>query len=239
MIEFSEKISKKIEDLEFIEKLTCTEISKHISERKELHKVVEKMLWIFGEKYLDSTQLLSDTNLQNNLKKLREEILIYRGNKKDDNINIEIDKKARSITDLFIYSEKPIDEVRREVLIVELKASKVKISPVELQQVKKYAREVEQSKFYSEDLNFHIILISSEINKDAKFETDGIVKPRENPYFFFQNENKNITISVMKWSHLIETNKRKLRYLSSKLRVKDIGVEKKLKMILMRLDLIM
>lgn len=78
-------------------------------------------------------------------------------------------------------------------------------------------------------MNFNIILISSEINKDAKFEIDGTPKPRENPYFFFQNENKNITISVMKWAHLIETTKRKLSFLSSKLKVKDIGVEEKIK----------
>jgi hypothetical protein len=229
VIEFSEKVSKKIEDLEFVEKLTCSEISKHIAERKELHKVIEKTLWIFGEKYLDSTKLLSDTNLENNLKALREANLLYKPSKKDDNINTEIDAKARSITDLFIYSEKPIDEVRREVLIVELKAPKVKISPVELQQVKKYAREIEESSFYSEDINFHIMLISSEINKAGKYEIGAMPKPRENPYFYFQNENKNVTISVMKWAHLVETNKRKLSYLSAKLKVKDVGVEEKIK----------
>lgn len=229
VIEFSEKVSKKIEDLVFVEKLTCSEMSKHVAERKELHKVLEKTLWIFGEKYLDNTKLLSDTNLENNLKKLREENLLYKPNKKEDNINTEIDVKSRSITDLFIYSEKPIDEVKREVLIVELKAPKVKISPIELQQVKKYAREVEESSFYSDDINFHIVLISSEINKAGKYEIDATPKPRENPYFYFQNENKNITISVMKWAHLIEGNKRKLSYLSSKLKVKDVGVEEKIK----------
>ena len=32
----------------------------------------------------------------------------------------------------------------------------------------------------------------------------------------------------MRWAQLIETNKRKLSFLSSKLKVKDIGVEKKI-----------
>jgi hypothetical protein len=228
VIDFSEKVSKKIEDLEFIEKLVCTELSKHVAERKELHKVLEKCLWIFCEKYLDNTRLLSDTNLENNLKKLREATLIYKANKKEDNISTDVDAKAKSITDLFLYSEKPIDEVRREVLIVELKAPKVKISPIELNQVMTYARQIEESSFYSEDINFHIILISSEFNKTAKFQIDGTQKPRENPYFFFQNEHKNITISVMRWAHLIETNKRKLSYLSSKLKVKDVSVEEKI-----------
>ena len=44
-----------------------------------------------------------------------------------------------------MYSEKILDVKHREVLVVELKAPKVKISPKELQQVMKYAREIEKS----------------------------------------------------------------------------------------------
>ena len=228
IIEFSERVSKKLEDLDFIEKLTCTEISKHVAERKELHKVLEKMVWIFGEQYLDNTALLSDTNLENNLKKLRETTLTYKADKKEDNISTDVTGKAKSITDLFLYSEKPIDGVKREILVVELKAPKVKLSNLEIQQAMKYARQIEESSFYSEDMNIHIILISSEINKDTKFQLSGISKPRGNPYFYFQNENKNITVSVMRWGQLIEMNKRKLSYLSGKLKVKDIDVEEKI-----------
>lgn len=228
VIEFSEKVSKKLEDLDFIEKLTCTEISKHVAERKELHKILEKMVWIFGEQYLDNTTLLSDTNLENNLKKLREQDLLPKPNKKDDNISLEISPKSKSITDLFLYSEKPIDGIKREILVVELKAPKVKISHVELQQAMKYARHIEESAFYSEDMNVHIILVSSEINNDTKFELKGIQKPRENPFYYFQTESKNITISVMRWAQLIELNKRKLSYLSSKLKIKDVDIEEKI-----------
>lgn len=228
MVEFSERVSRKIEDIEFIEKLVCTEISRHVLERKELHKVLEKMLWLFGEKYLDNTRLLSDRNLENNLRQMREDTLLYKPQKKEDNIN-PVESKLKSITDLFLYSEKPIDEVRREVLIVELKAPRVKISPIELQQVVKYARQIESSRFYSEDINFHIILISSEINNDAKYALENAQKPRDNPYFYISNQNKNIVISVMKWGQLLETNKRKLKYLSTQLNIKDVSVEQKIK----------
>ncbi|MDB5120018.1 MAG: hypothetical protein JWN56_1236 [Sphingobacteriales bacterium] len=228
VIEFSEKVSKKMEDLEFIEKLTCTEISKHVAERKELHKVLEKMLWVFGEQYLDNTTLLSDTNLENNLQKLREQNLIYKPNKKEDNISLNVSPKAKSITDLFLYSEKPIDGIKREILVIELKAPRVKISHIELQQAIKYARQIEESSFYSEDMNVHIILISSEISKDSKFVLDGTPKPRDNPFFYFQNETKNITISVMRWAQVVELNKRKLSYLSAKLKIKDVYIEEKI-----------
>ncbi|WGQ09740.1 ATP-binding protein [Pedobacter gandavensis] len=228
IIDFSERVSKKLEDLNLLEKLTCTEISKHIAERKELHKVLEKMVWVFGEQYLDNTTLLSDTNLENNLKKLRGKIFTYKPDKKEDNISEEVKGTAKSITDLFLYSEKPIDGVKREILVVELKAPKVKISSIEIQQAMKYARQIEESPFYTEDMNVHIILISTDINKDTQFNIKGIQKPRGNPFFYFQNENKNIVVSVMRWAQVIEINKRKLNYLSGRLKIKDIDVEEKI-----------
>ena len=181
VIEFSEKVSRKMEDLEFIEKLTITEVAKHVAERKELHKVLEKTLWIFGEQYLDNRTLLSDKSLENNLRALREQNMEFKPSAKEDNVNTDVQKKVKSITDLFLYSEKPIDEVRREVLIVELKAPKVKLGVTELQQVLRYAEEIESSNFYTDDITFHIILISSEINRTAKYQLEGITKPRENP----------------------------------------------------------
>lgn len=228
IIEFSEKVSRKVEDIDFLEKITCTDVSKHVAERKELHKVLEKMLWIFGEQYLDSTNLLSDKNLENNLKELAEKTMKYKADKKLDNVSSEKSSKVKSITDLFIYNEKPIDGVKREVLVVELKSPKIKISQTELNQAMRYAQEIEQSSFFSEDINYHIILVSSEISNNAKFQLKGIQKPRENPYFFFVSENKNITISVMRWGQIIEMNKRKLSYLSSKLKIKDVDIEEKI-----------
>ena len=229
VIEFSEKVSKKMEDLQFIEKLTVTELAKHVAERKELHKVLERMLWIFGEQYLDNTALLSDKNLENNLRALREQTMAYKPSAKEDNINTGIQPKAKLITDLFLYSEKPVDELRREVLVVELKAPKVRIGPTELQQVIRYAEAIENSAFYSADISFHVVLISSEINKTAKYQFEGIPKPRENPYFYWKNVPGNIMISVVRWGQLLENNKRKLRYLSAQLQVRDKRVEQKIK----------
>lgn len=223
IIEFSDKVSRKMEELEFIEKIVYSEISKNVKERKELHKFLEKMLWIFGEEYNDSTKLLSDKNLENNLKKLRDDCLEYKASKKDDNI-AEIEKSIKSITDLFMYSEKILDAKHREVLVVELKAPKVKISPKELQQVMKYAREIEKSSVTPSNVRFKILLVSSTINDDASFEIKG---EEDNPYLYFRSKNKNIEIWVMKWSDVIENIKRKLKYMSNILEVKDVDVQEK------------
>lgn len=227
IIEFSDKVSNKIEDIEFLEKLVYSEISKSVKERKELHKFLEKMLWVFGEEYNETTKLLSDKNLEKNLKQLRDDCMIYKPSKNDDNISEKIEKPIKSITDLFMYNERILDYKRREVLIVELKAPKVKISPKEISQVMKYAREIEKSGSFSRDINFKILLISSEINGDAKFDLDARQKGEDNPYFYFRNESKNIEIWILKWSDLIENTKRKLKYMSNILQTKDIDVQEK------------
>lgn len=230
IIEFSEKVASKKEDLEFLEKIVYSEISEYVKERKQLHKYLEQMLWVFGEQYNDSTKLLSDTNLENNLMELRDKCLKYKVSKDDDN-ETKVDKKIRSITDLFLYSEKIIDEDKREVLIVELKAPRVKISQKELNQVMRYAQEIEDKGVFPKNVRYKILLVSSDFNKWTKRELKGRQNEYkgDNPYFYFKNEDENIEISVIRWSELFENTKRKLNYLSAKLETKDINIEEKAK----------
>lgn len=225
VIEFSDKVSRKMQDLEFIEKLTISEISKHVKERSELHKFLTKMLWIFGEQYSNNTTLLSDKNLEHNIRKLSEDCMDYKASKKDDNINEAVKGSAKkNITDLFMYSERILDEEKREVLIVELKAPKVKISPKELSQVRKYATQIAQSPYVPNDVKFVVLLVSSDINTEAQLEITG----REgNPYFLMSPKNSNVDVYVMRWVDIIEKSKRRLKYLSSLLKTKDVDVVEK------------
>lgn len=224
IIAFSDKVAIKMEELEFIEKLTYTEVSKHVKERKELHKFLEKMLWIFREEFNDSTKLLSDKGLEGNLRTLRDDIMKYKASRKDDNINDKADKATKSITDLFMYSEKILDYNKREVLIVELKAPKVKISQIELAQAMRYAREIEESGQTPQAVNFKIILVSSDISSAGQYEIKG---EENNPFLYFRSKSNRVEVWVMKWSDLIERQKRKLKYLSNSLNVKDVNVQEK------------
>ena len=75
IVEFSDKVASKIEDIEFLEKLVYSEISKNVKERKELHKFLERMLWVFGEEYSESTKLLSDKNLEKKPNSIKRRLL--------------------------------------------------------------------------------------------------------------------------------------------------------------------
>lgn len=88
----------------------------------------------------------------------------------------------------------------------------------------KYAREIEKSSVTPSNVRFKILLVSSTINDDASFEIKG---EEDNPYLYFRSKNKNIEIWVMKWSDVIENIKRKLKYMSAILEVKDVDVQEK------------
>lgn len=229
IIEFSDKVAKKMEELEFLEKLVYSEISNNVKERKQLHKVLEKMLWVFGEEYNESTHLLSDKGLVSNLEKLREETLTYKLSKKDDNINPIKDPKIKSITDLFMFCDRILDMNVREVLVVELKAPKVKISPKEVGQAMRYAREIEEMGSFPDGNFYKILLVSSEINDQVKYEMKGRQKTYSNPYLYHKNDNGNIEVWIMKWSDILENLKRKLKYMSNVLNIKDVDVQEKAK----------
>lgn len=224
VIEFADKVSIKQEELEFLEKLVYSEISKYVKERKELHKFLERMLWVFGEEFAGNTKLFSDKNLANNLTQLRNDLMQYKPSKKDDNINEKINKTEKSITDLFMYNERIIDSSRREVLIVELKAPKVKISSKELQQAMHYAQAIETSSSTPRNISFKVLLISSDISSNAAYQIKG---EDNNPFVYFTSQSKRVEVWVMRWCDLIERQRQKLKYLSNALEIKDIDVREK------------
>lgn len=220
VIDFSDKVARKMEDLEFIDKLVYSEISKHVKERKELHKFLEKMLWIFGEEYSHAVNLFSDKNLQNNLKELRDKYMTYKADKAEDNVR-QVPNGLKSITDLFLYSEIRPDQEHRKVLIIELKAPKVKLSTKEVGQVERYAYEIDSSSFVSSKVSFEVWLVGSDISSKASYKLTGIDKDE------IQINSERVKIKVKKWSDILEDARRRLSYLSQLLRTRDVNVKDK------------
>lgn len=222
IIDFSDKVARKMEELDFIDKLVYSEISKHVLERKELHKFLEKMLWIFGEEYSHAVNLLSDKNLQNNLKVLRDDIMKYKADKASDNI-IEVSRGLKSITDLFMYSEIRPDQEHRKVLIIELKAPRVRLSSKEFEQVYRYANEIEKSSFVpsSSKVSFEIWLVGNEISGTVINRLGGIGSDE------LQYSSDRIKIKVKKWSDILEDARRRLSYMSQLLAVRDVNIKEK------------
>lgn len=214
VITFADDIAHKMAFLEFLYKINYGDISKYILERKQLHKIVEKELWIFGEDYAYNNHILkSDKNLGDNLKAIRDEIYkLDSGDILEDISENEETQKIKDITDLFLYKDFKYS-TKHEVLIVELKRPNLKLGDKEIEQVKKYGAKIAKSPSISKkNVNFKIILIGSSINEDTKlFINDGV------PFF----QSNGIEIWIMSWADLIKENKDKLTYMSKEIKTKD------------------
>ena len=109
--------------------------SRFVKERKELHKILEKELWVFGDEY---TLLASDRSLDEVLDRhiaiLRPEL----SRRRRSSTAVRRADGSRGIVDLMLSQQRRgVD--RREHLVVELKRPSVTITQTEVAQLKSYA----------------------------------------------------------------------------------------------------
>jgi Histidine kinase-, DNA gyrase B-, and HSP90-like ATPase len=229
VISFSSMVANKLEFLDFLHELTYGEIADVLLERSQLHKIIEKELWLFGEAYNGCQHLWSDKKIGNILVELRSKYFDYQPAAADDNlIQFSPVEGLDNITDLFFLNEKVLDNEDREIMVVELKSPRCAIGKKELQQIDDYAFTVESFPgLPKEKTKYKFILISSRLNAYAKSKMRSSREKYNEPFLYDRKSDKNIEVWVMEWSELMEINKRKLGYLSSKLKIKDKNVKDK------------
>jgi hypothetical protein len=226
VIHFSSQVADKLKFLDFFHHLVYGEISKVLKERSQLHKILEKNLWLFGENYNGDINIWSDRRIGGILEDLRKQFLIYEPTIDDDNIIEHEDVGLNDITDLFFFHEKILDNESREIMVVELKSPKCSIGMKEINQIDRYALTIESTpSFPTENVKYKLYLTSSKLNNFAKSKMDSAKEKYGIPFLYDIKTKKNIEIYIMEWSELIELNKRKLGYLSSKLNIKDEDVK--------------
>jgi hypothetical protein len=233
VVVFSDNVASKVQFLDFLHEIIYGESAKYIKERSQLHKVIEKNLWIFGENYTNTPVLFSDKQIGNTLEALAEQFLRFIPNKDNDTL-IEQPTSVpglNNITDLFFFNDKPRDDGKREIMIVELKAPTVRLGNSELQQIGKYAFTIEeQAIFPADNIAYKLILISSEVTKYVKSDLKTAAEAYQVPFLYkHMKSDKDIQVFIMTWSELIAHNRRKLNFLSNTLNTKDVEVTKTFK----------
>jgi len=228
LIQFSSQVAEKMEFLEFLHDIVYGDISKVLRERSQLHKIVEKELWLFGENYAQTPHLWSDRKIGNIFQEIRKATLNYEPTEADENLVESNVQEFNDITDLFFCNEKITGDNVKEYMVVELKAPKCKLGQKELNQIDKYAYQIEQAAgLPTEGTKYKLILISSEIAPFAKSKLKSAREKYTTPFLYDIKTERNIEVYVMSWAELIEINKRKLKYLSSKLEIQDKSVSSK------------
>jgi len=228
VVHFASQVAIHSEFLDFLHELVYGNVSDVLRERSQLHKIVEKQLWIFGEQYNGTPALWSDKKIGNILNEIRKQHLVYSPTKEDENL-IELTNKGQNdITDLFFTSEKLTDDGSKEFMIVELKSPKCSIGQKEINQIDRYAFTIEKHDgLPSDKVKYKLILISSKLNDFAKSKMESSFEKHRIPFLHEKKTKKNIEIYILSWTELIESNRRKLSYLSKQLKVKDISVKEK------------
>lgn len=229
VVHFTNQVATKLEFLAFLHELIYGYISEVLKERSQLHKIIEKELWLFGEAYNGTPNLWSDKQIGKILEELRTKYFNYEPTLGDDNL---IDNKnvegIKNITDLFFFNEKILDDSKKEILVVELKSPKCAIGKKELSQIDDYAYTIESySGLPKENVKYKLILISSKVTDFARSKLNSARKKYDKPFLYNVSAEKDIEVYAMEWSELIEQNKRKLGYLSTSLKIKDKSVRTK------------
>lgn len=229
VVHFTNQVANKLEFLSFLHDLIYGEISGVLKERNQLHKIIEKELWLFGEAYNGTPKLWSDKQIGKILDELRTKYFKYEPSHDDDNMIDDMNVEGiKNITDLFFFNEKILDDAKKEILVVELKSPKCAISKKELSQIDDYAYTIESySGLPKENVKYKLILISSKVTDFAKSKLKSARQKYDKPFLYNVSAEKDIEVYVMEWSELIDQNKRKLGYLSTTLKIKDKSVKAK------------
>ncbi|MBE7185487.1 MAG: ATP-binding protein [Methylobacterium mesophilicum] len=184
-----------------------TDISKHLKERSQLHRILADNTWVFGEEF---NLMVDDQGLTECLRKSAKTL----------DLDIVIDRpvkhpsKTVGIVDLMLSKvrrlHKPTDV---EHLVVELKAPDVPIGRDQIQQIEEYAQAIAQDPRFDQKLTrWSFWAISKKVDENllsfrqVQHSPEGVIL-----------KSGNVTVWVRSWAQLIAENKGRLQFFQERL----------------------
>ena len=182
-----------------------TEFKKRLKERSQLHKIIaDGNCWLFGEEYSLS---VSDRSLTEVLRKHRE--LLGSPTVIDDE-PVKHPTQSRGIIDLMVSREiRRHSSTEREHLIIELKAPKVRVGQIEINQIENYARAIaKDERFRNLKTKWSFWVISDDYDLDYvkhRADDEGMIRFGD------------ILIYVKTWAEVIQGNRSRMQFFQEKL----------------------
>lgn len=200
MIKTSQTIISRLDFIQALKNIVHGDLSKIIKERSQLHKVLEKEVWFFGEQF---NLMTSDKSFNTTIGGIRKNIKDFCG-------DYEI-KGGERITDLF-FTQKTFIGAEPHALIVELKRPKVPIGKKETQQIKDYYDIVKDRPEFA-NWRISLVLVSTDI-EDNILQGE-ISDPQTGEMNYSKNPTKKLYIK--RWGDLIDGNEARLNELRKSL----------------------
>lgn len=192
IIKTSTMVSNRLKFLRSLRMLVYGDIASKVKERSQLHKMVAREAWIFGEEY---NLRASDKTFNNTISEIRESVSNFCG-------EYEVEGGGK-IPDLF-FTSKQFYADQPWALIVELKRPKVSIGDDEVRQIKTYYNIIKKRPEFS-NWKIDFIVISSDIDQDV---WDGEIKDKRTGLLRYSEDNPFKKIYVKRWGDILDQNDR-------------------------------
>ncbi|MBG0825136.1 ATP-binding protein [Planomonospora sp. ID91781] len=209
VIKATGQVTDRLDFLAALKKLVFEpEISRTVRERSELHKILERETWIFGDAY---ALMVSDQSLDTVLKRHLRELGREPENGRLDPVRREDGKKG--IIDLLL-GRAHRGSSGREHLVVQLKAPKVKIGQVEVAQIKSYAKAVVgDPQFHDARVAWDFWVVSTEMDDVVREDASA---PNRPPGCIAEWKN-GVRIWARTWSEIIDDCEGRLHFYRDRL----------------------
>lgn len=207
IIDTAKTVSDRLVFLQVLEQMVYSDIGKPIKERTQFHKVLLKELWVFGEKYTLGT---SDQSLKN---LLIEHIKCLGRDELVPAIPPEAVEDLTRIPDICLFRQICPSYEHFEHLVIELKRPTLTLTKKEVDQIEDYAMTVAANPMFDKDTTkWKFILLGKEFDSYVENRLRNRTQGEGNLF-----DDGRISISVLKWSSVIQENKFKYEFLRKKL----------------------
>ena len=210
IIDVAKTVGDRLTFMYLLEQMVYNDsIGKTIKERSQFHKILLKELWVFGEKYALGT---SDQSLRNllyaHIKCLGRDELI-------PEIPQEATEDLTRIPDICLFQQICPAYEKYEHLVIELKRPTLTLSKKEVDQIEDYALKVSTNPMFDKtSTKWHFILLGQEFDSYVEMKLKNRTSGEGN---YYNSEDGNVSISILKWSSIIQENKFKYEFLRNKL----------------------
>jgi hypothetical protein len=187
------------------------ESKQQLAERKQLHRILATQTWVFGEQF-------SLTVDDKGLTKVLEAHLALLGRASKKITPVREEDGSVGIVDLMLSRAIPQQTNRREHLVIELKAPKVKITEDETNQIEKYAHAVaSDEQFRDTDTEWTFILVGNEYNDLVNSKITQRNRPKGMLIDPAGQDRVKYTVWVKTWAQIVADCKWRMKFFSDHL----------------------
>jgi hypothetical protein len=158
-------IENRVSVIEALKKIVF-DYTEFANERDHIQKLIEQHFWLFGEQY---HMLTADKNMRASLSKFE----TITASAAVDNGYAISDREALQRMDIFLYSQQVLDNTESEMLVVELKAPRIKLSMDVFNQIVRYANTIrKEPRFTASGRKWKFYTVCTEVEDDVKVKYD-------------------------------------------------------------------